>query len=154
MPTPSYVNTTKDIKIALPVKIDNCLSTVTKGLTVKRSSIQAIPVMDRFNGEVILDVCATALIGYDTTGLASALPDSRYNTLFQLSLSGLCEAGKYVFPDFVGVSDGLISGDRTDHLINKITTSSSNATGDFYLQIRYMIPNINFGYGVLFPQFK
>lgn len=155
MPTPSFVNTTKDIKIALPVKIDMPLSTTAKGLEIVRSSITAIPVMDRFDaGDIVLDVCATAYMKYNTTGLGSALPDGKYRTMFFPDFKGLCGDGQYVFPDSVQCSVGEVTGDQSNHINWQVVTTGSNATGEVYIEIRYMIGNVDFGCGVLFPQFK
>lgn len=159
MPTPNWVNTNVNIQSAMPVKIDNPLTTTAKGLKVTRSSMSAHPVMDRFNEEVLINVVVTARLTYDTTGQGSALPDGKYSTLFSLGLKGLVPDGGYMFPESVtgsisGASVGYFQGERSDQLMMYVVTNGSNATGDAYLTIRYLTANDNFGYGVLFPQFK
>ena len=99
-------------------------------------------------------LAATAVIACDTTGLASSLPDGKYNTLFMLGLGGLCNQGQYFFHDAISSSVGEISGEQSNQIMLKLVHSGSNATGDVYVQIRYTSENVNFGYGVLFPQFK
>lgn len=149
MPTPSINNAKREVKIEMPLR------TSAKGLIIEQSAITAIPVVDRFNaGDIVLDVCATALISYETTGLGSSLPDGKYRTMYFPELKGLCGDGQYVFPDSVQCSVGEISGDRSDHINWQIVTSGSNSTGQVYIEIRYMVTNVDFGYGVLFPQFK
>ncbi|QXV72910.1 hypothetical protein [Edwardsiella phage PVN06] len=114
--------------------------------------------MDRFNKDVIIDVTASAYMTYNTTGLGSSLPDGKYSTLFFLDFKGLVLDGQYVFPESVvgsvgGASSWYFKGGRSDELIMNTVTNGSNATGDAYITLRYMMANVNFGYGVLFPQF-
>ena len=155
MPTPSTGNAKGEIKIALPVKIENALTGKVKGLTIERSSITALPIVDRFNsGDVLIDVCASAFIKYETTGLGSSTADGKYRTMFHLDFAGFAGSGQYVFPGSVQCSEGEIKGERSDALFWTVVTSSSNSTGSVYIEVRYMVNNVDFGHGILFPQFK
>ena len=154
MPAPSWSDIGLDIQPVLPVRIDKSISTNTKGFIILESTVCINPVMDRWNHEVLLDISVTLHASYDTSGLASALPDSKYRTMYFLDLKGLSNEGGYYFIEYMNSNDGVISGHKSNELTWTINTNSSNATGNVFITLKYLSSNVNFGYGELFPDFK
>lgn len=143
------------------------------GLTQNGSSVFFTPAYDIYNKTVHVRCVADFTLTADTTGKSITAPTAgEHHTTFELDIQGLVKPGQYVFPDHVSVTAsydrkshegpprvGLTRRNtdagwyRTDGM--NLNVASRNAASVFDLQIRieFFVSNVDFGHGILFPDY-